>query len=177
MPISHGSKSKYQHELIGGNFRLDALQAAVLVAKLPYLDGWTAKRQRNAERYNRLFQEAGVKIGLPECATGRRHIFNQYILRVPQRDKLKAALAEKGIATEVYYPVPLHLQECFAYLGFKAGDFPESEAAAKQTLALPIYPELADAQAEYVVACVAEFFGTEPRQGSKRQLSSAPSGC
>jgi dTDP-4-amino-4,6-dideoxygalactose transaminase len=177
---SHGSKPKYYHKIIGGNFRLDALQAAVVSAKLPHLDGWTAARQRNAKRYDRLFAESGLQIagssGYPRTADARkafhkgtpqvfiptvaadRHIFNQYVIRVSRRDELKAALEAKGVGTEVYYPVPMHLQECFAYLGQKEGAFPESESAAKETLALPIYPELTDQQARYVVQCVQGFF-------------------
>lgn len=156
---AHGSKPKYFHKVIGGNFRLDSLQAAVVSAKLPYLDGWTAGRQRNAERYNQLFADAQLKgqVSLPKRSE-YRHIYNQYVIRVSARDALKTFLQERGVASEIYYPVAMHLQECFAYLGHKAGDFPESEAAAKETLALPIYPELSDAQAQYVVACVKEFF-------------------
>jgi dTDP-4-amino-4,6-dideoxygalactose transaminase len=158
---AHGAKPKYYHKVIGGNFRLDSIQAAVVAAKLPHLDGWTAARQKNAERYNRLFAESGLKvgghIGLPKAAGGR-HIYNQYVIRLRQRDALKSHLQEKGVGTEIYYPVPMHLQECFAYLGHKQGEFPESESAAKETLALPIYPELTDAQAQYVVESVQEFF-------------------
>lgn len=158
---AHGSKPKYYHRVIGGNFRLDALQAAVVSAKLPHLDGWTAARQKNAERYNVLFAESGLKTqaGLPK-RTKDRHIYNQYVIRVSERDALKTFLQEKGVATEIYYPVPMHLQECFAYLGHKPGEFPESESAAKETLALPIYPELSDAQAQYVVNGVKEFFAS-----------------
>ncbi|PYN74194.1 MAG: transcriptional regulator [Candidatus Rokuibacteriota bacterium] len=170
---AHGSKPKYHHKVVGGNFRLDALQAAVVSAKLPYLDSWTAARQRNAERYDGLFASSGLSIAdsaplsttgspqivLPKVVTDR-HIFNQYVIRVPRRDQLKAALQKKGVGTEVYYPVPMHLQECFAYLGHPAGSFPESEAAANETLALPVYPELTDAQARYVVECTREFFTT-----------------
>ena len=167
---NHGMEPKYFHKLIGGNFRLDALQAAVLHVKLRYLDAWTAARRRNAARYEKLFREAGLApqiVTLPTtpCAeTGRAdgeqchcHVFNQYIVRVPRRDALRAFLAERGIGNEVYYPLPLHLQECFRYLGHQAGDFPESERAAAETLALPIYPELADAQAACVVATIGEF--------------------
>jgi dTDP-4-amino-4,6-dideoxygalactose transaminase len=170
---AHGAESKNCHRNIGGNFRLDSLQAAVLSAKLPYLDGWTAARQRNAQRYNRLFAESGLKVAdtgvfaenrwqvgtqvlLPTWTEGR-HIYHQYVIRVPQRDALKAFLHGKGITTEIYYPVPLHLQGCFDYLGLKPGQFPQSERAAKETLALPVYPELTDLQARYVVDCVREF--------------------
>jgi len=156
----HGAKPKYYHKLVGGNFRLDALQAAVVSAKLPHLDDWTAARQRNAKRYDELLGKAGLPIGLPAVVTNR-HIFNQYVIRIKNRDELQSYLKQKGVGTEVYYPVPLHLQECFAYLGYKAGAFPESERAAKETLALPVYPELTDAQARYVVDCICEFVAKE----------------
>jgi dTDP-4-amino-4,6-dideoxygalactose transaminase len=160
---AHGSKPKYYHKVIGGNFRLDSIQAAVVSAKLPHVDRWTELRQKNADRYSRLFAASGLKIGgqigLPKALMGR-HIYNQYVIRLSRRDALKAFLQEKGVSTEIYYPVPMHLQECFAYLGHKAGDFPESESAAKETLALPIYPELTDEQAHYVVKCINEFFRT-----------------
>jgi dTDP-4-amino-4,6-dideoxygalactose transaminase len=154
---AHGSMPKYHHKIIGGNFRLDTVQAAVVSAKLPHLDDWTAARQRNANRYDQLFGEARLPIGLP-AVLGGRHIFNQYVIRVSCRDQMQAYLKHKGVGTEVYYPVPMHLQECFAYLGHTAGAFPQSEAAAKETLALPIYPELTDAQAQYVVRSIREFF-------------------
>ena len=156
----HGAKPKYYHKLIGGNFRLDAIQAAVVSVKLPHLDGWTAARQENAKRYDRLFEEAGVSVVLPAVRTNR-HIFNQYVIRMTNRDELQSYLKQKGVGTEVYYPVPLHLQECFAYLGHKVGAFPESESAANETLALPIQPELTEAQARYVVDCVCEFLAKE----------------
>ena len=172
---AHGMAPKYYHQLIGGNFRLDTLQAAVVSVKLQHLDAWTAGRQRNAERYNCLLAETGLPIAdtaargnegsqpaslyLPKVVNGR-HIFNQYVIRTGCRDPLKAALQEKGVGTEIYYPVPLHLQECFAYLGYKAGAFPESEGAAKETLALPVYPELSEQQARHVVQSIAEFFAT-----------------
>ena len=169
---AHGSRPKYHHRIIGGNFRLDALQAAVVSAKLPYLDDWTAARQRNAERYDQLFSASGLAIArhgrsgiaspqitLPRVMTDR-HIFNQYVIRVSQRDRLRARLGQKGVETEVYYPIPMHLQECFVHLGHKHGSFPESEAAASETLALPVYPELTDRQARFVVECICEFFDT-----------------
>ncbi len=169
---AHGSKPKYYHKVVGGNFRLDALQAAIVSAKLPHLDSWTAGRQRNAKTYDRLFAEAGLaslKVGsssvvLPKVEMNR-HIFNQYVIRVPQRDKLQAFLQKSGVGTEVYYPVPMHIQECFAYLGCKEGDFPESESAAKQTLALPIYPELSEAQLKYVVDCIRDFVSGSQANG------------
>lgn len=156
----HGAKPKYYHKLVGGNFRLDALQAAVVSAKLPHLDDWTAARQRNAKKYDQLFSKADLPVGLP-AVVANRHIFNQYVIRVSSRDELQANLKKNGIGTEVYYPVPLHLQECFAYLGYRAGAFPESERAAKQTLALPVHPELTDAQARFVVDCVCECIAKE----------------
>ena len=155
----HGGQPKYYHALIGGNFRIDELQAAVLRVKLKYLDGWTQARQRNAAYYDAAFSAAqlGPKLTTPPVVGGR-HIFNQYIVRVERRDALKKFLAERSVGTEIYYPVPLHLQACFAYLGYQSGDFPESERAAAQTLALPVYPELDDAQLAHVVASIAEFY-------------------
>ena len=154
---AHGAKPKYYHKVVGGNFRLDAIQAAVVSAKLPHLDDWTAARQRNAKRYDQLFDQAGVPVGLP-AVVSNRHIFNQYVIRTKRRDELQAHLKKAGVGTEVYYPVPLHIQECFAYLGHRAGDFVESEQAAKETLALPVHPELTAEQAEYVVDAVSQFF-------------------
>ena len=155
---NHGAEPKYFHTRIGGNFRLDALQAAVLRVKLPHLDRWTAMRQTNADRYNRLFREsaAAARVTVPARAPDRNHIFNQYVIRVPQRDAVRARLDAAGIGTEVYYPVPFHLQECFAALGHRRGDFPHAEAAAAETLALPIYGELTEAQQRTVVDAVAE---------------------
>jgi dTDP-4-amino-4,6-dideoxygalactose transaminase len=167
----HGSKPKYHHRFVGGNFRLDAIQAAVVSAKLPYLDGWTAGRQRNAKLYNQLFAEAGLAnsvVGLPAIVTDR-HIFNQYVIRVSRRNELQSYLQGKCIGTEVYYPVPMHLQECFSYLGHKPGSFPESEQAANETLALPIQSELTEAQLRYVVECVRDFVSSEPRSAQTVQ--------
>lgn len=169
---AHGSKPKYFHKVVGGNFRLDALQAAIVSAKLPHLDSWTAGRQRNAKIYDRLFVEAGLASGgqtgsnvaLPKVLTNR-HIFNQYVIRVSDRDALQNYLRGRGIGTEVYYPVPMHAQECFMYLGHKAGEFPESETAAKETVALPIYPELSEAQLKYVVECVWDFYSAKKSAG------------
>jgi dTDP-4-amino-4,6-dideoxygalactose transaminase len=168
---NHGMAPKYYHKILGGNFRLDALQAAVLQVKLGHLDTWMAGRRRNAARYDQLFRAAGLApaiVTLPTtpCAEAGRadaegchcHVFNQYVIRVPQRDALRAFLAKRNVGTEVYYPVPLHLQECFRDLGHRPGDFPESERAANETLALPIYPELTATQADYVVASIREFF-------------------
>jgi dTDP-4-amino-4,6-dideoxygalactose transaminase len=162
---AHGASPKYYHQLLGGNFRLDAIQAAIVDAKLPHLDGWTAARQRNAKHYDQLFTEAGLaagpherRVGLPRVGTDR-HIFNQYVIRVSERDRLKAALQARGVGTEVYYPVPMHLQQCFEYLGHGAGSFPESERAASETLAIPVHPELSEVQARYVVECIQEAVG------------------
>jgi len=159
----HGSQPKYYHKLIGGNFRLDTIQAAVLNVKLKYLDGWTKRRQENADRYQSLFQQSGLvqkgKVRLPEpvyrdSGAKHYHIYNQFVLRVERRDDLIAHLKQKGIGAEIYYPVPFHLQECFRYLGHKAGDFPESERAANETIAIPIYPELTMAQQTEVVEAI-----------------------
>jgi len=152
----HGARPKYYHKVVGGNFRLDALQAAVLRVKLKHLDAWTAVRQRNAERYRQLFTAAGVDVGLPCDAGYGRHIYNQFVIRSRRRDALMAHLKAHGVGCEIYYPAPLHLQECFADLGYKVGDFPASEQAAQETLAIPIYPELSEAQQETVVRAVAE---------------------
>ena len=154
----HGGKPKYHHGVIGGNFRLDALQAAVLRVKLKYLAGWTESRRRNAARYRKYFSEAGLieQIGLPEDSPG--HIYNQFVIRCAQRDQLQDYLRRRGISTEVYYPIPLHLQKCFADLGYKDGDFPQAEAAAHEALALPIFPELTDAQQGYVVDEIKAFY-------------------
>jgi dTDP-4-amino-4,6-dideoxygalactose transaminase len=148
----HGSRPKYYHKLIGGNFRLDALQAAVLTVKLKYLDEWTEKRIKNANLYRRLFNEAGLQdIDLP-IEKEKRHIYNQFVIRVRnRRDELKAYLNEQGVGCEIYYPVSLHMQKCFRYLNYKNEDFPVSADAASRTLALPIFPELSDEQIEYVV--------------------------
>ena len=156
----HGGKPKYYHALIGGNFRIDELQAAVLNVKLPHLDAWTAARQRNAAFYERAFAQARLDgaVRLPPAARGVRHIYNQYVVRVRDRDALRAHLNAAGIGTEIYYPVPLHLQQCFAYLGHKAGDYPLSEQAAAEVLALPIYPELSEAQLQYVIDSIAAHY-------------------
>jgi len=155
----HGSKRKYCHEEVGGNFRFDTLQAAVILAKLRHLDRWTEARRANAARYARLFEHAGLAgtVKLPEPGEGR-HVFNQYVIRAPRRDELMDFLRKNEIGCEIYYPVPLHLQKCFAYLGHRPGDFPNSEKAAAETLALPVYPELSDAQAEHVVATIRRFY-------------------
>ncbi|MCX7610543.1 MAG: DegT/DnrJ/EryC1/StrS family aminotransferase [Ignavibacterium sp.] len=173
----HGGEPKYYHKVIGGNFRLDALQAAVLRVKLPYLQSWTDKRKYNANLYNKLFIEAGLaeepgrikfdannKVLLPKAIyeniqdLKNYHIYNQYIIRVEKRDELREFLTKNEIGTEIYYPVPFHLQECFAYLNHKKGDFPISEFSADTSLAIPIYPELTEEQISYVVQKIKEFF-------------------
>ncbi len=169
---NHGMHPKYVHDMIGGNFRLDALQAAVVRVKLRHLEGWTAGRIENARRYDRLVSEAGLaddpvhlpdhphKEGPPraEDREACRHIFNQYVIRVPDRDALRDHLNGRGIGHDVYYPIPLHLQACFAGLGYGEGDFPESERAARETLALPVFPELTDEQAVEVVDAIRTFY-------------------
>jgi dTDP-4-amino-4,6-dideoxygalactose transaminase len=156
---AHGSKPKYYHKVVGGNFRLDALQAAIVSAKLPHLDSWSAGRQKNAKLYDRLIADSDLPVKMPKVVTNR-HIFNQYVIRAADRDKVQAFLKEKGIGTEIYYPVPMHLQECFAYLGYKKGDFSASEAAANETLALPVYPEVSEEQVKYVVTSLMQLLGT-----------------
>jgi dTDP-4-amino-4,6-dideoxygalactose transaminase len=156
----HGSQPKYYHKFVGGNFRLDTLQAAVLRVKLKYLDRWTEGRQRNAGTYRRLFQEIGLDkvVELPVEAPNVRHIYNQFVIRFPQREALMAYLKEHKIGHEIYYPVPMHLQECFADLGHKVGDFALSEAAANESLAIPIYPELTEEMQRTVVETIARFY-------------------
>ncbi|MEM7348307.1 MAG: DegT/DnrJ/EryC1/StrS family aminotransferase [Chloroflexota bacterium] len=180
----HGGEPKYYHKFVGGNFRLDAIQAAVVRIKLGHLDSWTAGRQRNAAMYNALFTKLGLteasgdseaKITLPYESSetgqytqrtdaeidpfeGHRHIYNQYIIRVQKRDELRAFLTERKIGNEIYYPVPLHEQECFADWGYQSGAFTASEKAATETLAIPIYPELAESQIETVANAIAEFY-------------------
>jgi dTDP-4-amino-4,6-dideoxygalactose transaminase len=155
----HGGKPKYFHSLIGGNFRMDELQAAILNVKLGHLDGWTEGRQRNAAFYDEAFARAdlGRAVQTPAKAKGR-HIYNQYIVRVRDRDLLRQHLTAAGVGTEIYYPLALHQQKCFAYLGYRTGDFPESERAAEETLALPIFPELTATQLQYVVDTIASFY-------------------
>jgi dTDP-4-amino-4,6-dideoxygalactose transaminase len=163
---NHGSQPKYYHKVVGGNFRLDAIQAAILRVKLKSLDQWTASRQRNAATYRRLFDIAGLAsqpiedggVGMPYTAQYGRHIYNQFVIRASKRDELMQHLRRLQIGSEVYYPLPLHLQECFADLGYRAGDFPASERAADETLALPIYPELTEAMQASVVSAIADFY-------------------
>ena len=156
----HGSAVKYYHERVGGNFRLDAIQAAVVSIKLKYLDDWTKGRQANAAKYRRLFKAADLEeiIRLP-IEIESRHIYNQFIIHCARgRDKLRDFLTQHQIGTEIYYPLPMHQQACFADLGYQKGDFPQAEDAAQKTLALPIYPELEDKQLEYVVQKIAAFY-------------------
>jgi dTDP-4-amino-4,6-dideoxygalactose transaminase len=156
----HGQADRYYHKYIGMNARLEALQAAVLLVKLPHLNSWTRKRQENAACYEKLFNEAGLEeqITLPCIKPGNNHVFNQYVIRASRRDDLKIHLEQNGVGCAIYYPLPLHLQECFRFLGYTAGDFPESEKAAAETLALPVFPELSKAQIEYVVEQIGRFY-------------------
>jgi dTDP-4-amino-4,6-dideoxygalactose transaminase len=178
---NHGMEPKYHHHLVGGNFRLDALQAAVLRVKLPHLDGWTAARRRNAERYRSLFADTGTlahgntearehgstetrrsdragSVRLPVERAASWHVYHQFVVHVRDRDGLKRRLAEKLVGTEIYYPVPFHLQPCFATLGYSRGAFPRAEAAATESLALPIYGELTEEQQRWVVEAIAEYY-------------------
>ena len=153
---NHGSKPKYYHKFVGGNFRLDPIQAVVLLVKLKYLPQWHEGRRRNAAYYDKKFAAAGKKVTTPHIESWNYSIYNQYVIRVANRDQVLAHLKQKEIGSEVYYPLPLHVQECFKYLGYKEGDMPQAERAAKETLALPIYPELSDEMKDYVVASVVE---------------------
>jgi dTDP-4-amino-4,6-dideoxygalactose transaminase len=155
---AHGSQPKYYHKIVGGNFRLDEIQAAALLVKLKYLDTWTENRQKNAGIYDSLLGSlAGQGLRTPKALPGYRHIYNQYCIRIHNRDRLKSYLAENGVSTEIYYPIPLHMQECFAYLGYSAGHFPEAEAAAAESLALPVYPEMTREGLEYVAGLIRKF--------------------
>ena len=156
----HGSRVRYVHEQIGINSRLDALQAAILRVKLNHLDRWTEGRRRNAARYERLFTEARLldRVTLPATQAGNYHVFNQYTIRAQRRDELKNFLKAQGVGTEIYYPIPMHLQDCYRFLGHKKGDFPVSEQAAAEALSLPIYAELTDAQLDYVVESIKAFY-------------------
>lgn len=157
----HGSKTKYFHKLIGINSRLDAIQAAILLAKFKYLERWIEERQKRAKFYNLLFNETPSilqLIKLPKTQYNNRHIFNQYVVRVSQRNRLREFLSNEGIGTDIYYPLPLHLQECYSFLKYKKGDLPNSEKASEETLALPIYPELTEDQQIFVVDRIRKFY-------------------
>jgi len=157
----HGSRNKYRYEAVGMNSRLDSLQAAILRVKLRYLSAWTAARQRNAHRYRTLFLENGLDgyVQLPGEDARHNHVYNQFVIRTPERDALRRHLQSAGIPTEIYYPFPLHLEAAFAHLGYARGDFPQAEAACREVLALPIFPELTEDQQTSVVAAVADFYG------------------
>jgi dTDP-4-amino-4,6-dideoxygalactose transaminase len=155
---THGSRPKYVHHAVGGNFRIDALQAALLRVKLPHLKDWTARRRANAARYRELFAAARIPLELRLPADEPRHIYNQFVIRAPDRDALRAHLGTRGVTTEVYYPLAFHLQPCFRELGQREGAFPVAEAACREALALPIYPELTEAQQAHVVNQIAAFY-------------------
>ena len=162
---NHGSPQRYYHEEIGWNSRLDAIQAAVLRVKVPYLSDWNDRRRKHADDYSRLFTNAGLvstsdesPVQLPFVSPHANHVFHQYIIRAKRRDELRRHLAERSIGTEVYYPLPLHLQAAFAYLGYQEGDLPESERAAREVLALPMFPELTEGEQRLVVDRIAEFY-------------------
>jgi dTDP-4-amino-4,6-dideoxygalactose transaminase len=163
---NHGARPKYFHTVVGGNFRLDTIQAAVLHVKLKHLESWTAARRERAAHYRELFQQSGLvssgAVALPEVVRNEpglvTHIYNQFVIRVPRRDALREFLTAQGVGTEIYYPVPFHLQECFRELRYREGDFPEAERAARETLALPVYPELTHEQQAYVIRQINQFF-------------------
>ncbi len=164
---NHGGKQRYYHDEVGANSRLDSIQAAVLRVKMPHLAKWNEARRERARTYGRLLSSAGLtKTGADSAApvvllktlAGAHHIYHQYVVRVRDRDKLRSFLSERGIGSEIYYPIPLHLQKCFAYLGYASGDLPESERAALDVLALPIFPELEEDEQRHVVDSIAEFY-------------------
>ena len=154
---THGGKDKYRNYLIGMNGRLDALQAAVLRVKLRHLDEWSHARRVHAQYYHDAFESLDQVI-TPYTEPGNSHIYNQYVIRVPRRNELQTYLKEYHIGNAIYYPIPLHLQECYAHLGYHIGDFPEAEKAAHETLALPVYPELAQEQQDYVIEIIQKFY-------------------
>jgi len=164
---NHGSPRRYVHEELGWNSRLDSMQAAILRVKMRYIAEWNEARRERAAVYDRLFNGTGLvsqsespaPVQLPWREPRARHVFHQYVVRVQRRDELRTFLAEHGVGSEVYYPIPLHLQSCFAYLGYRDGDFPEAERAAREVLALPMFPELQLEEQEFVVASIAEFYG------------------
>ena len=179
----HGMEPRYYHQVVGINSRLDSLQAAVLRVKLPHLDAWTTSRQTNAARYAELFAayDLGGHVIVPGDEHRGRHVWNQFVIRAPggRRDALRAHLAKCGVGTEIYYPVPLHMQKCFEYLGWRKGDLPQTELAAEETLALPIFPELEEAEQRTVVGRIAEFFsapqiGRQAEDRSQQQPSAVP---
>ena len=159
---NHGGKDRYYHDEVGANSRLDALQAAVLRVKMPHLPEWNEARRRRAQTYTRSLEASGLtragKIVPLKTSPKARHIYHQYVVRAQKRDELRAFLIEHGVGTEIYYPVPLHLQKCFAWLGYAQGDFPEAERAAAEVLALPMFPELREDEQQYVVECIADFY-------------------
>jgi dTDP-4-amino-4,6-dideoxygalactose transaminase len=163
---NHGRKQKYDHEVLGINSRLDAIQAAVLRAKLPHLANWTRRRRKIAERYRALFEECRLRRYLtpPVEPLGCFHVYNQFTVRASERDRLREFLRARGIPTEIYYPCPLHLQPAFGYLGYRAGEFPEAEAASREVLSLPIHPELKEEHQAAVVHAIASFYATRPGQ-------------
>jgi dTDP-4-amino-4,6-dideoxygalactose transaminase len=168
---NHGAKPKYHHRVIGGNFRLDPIQAAILLVKLPHLEAWSEARRRNAAIYDQAF--AGSPIGIPWISPDTVSIYNQYVIRVHERDQLIAHLYERQIGTEIYYPVPLHLQECFRSLGYKEGDLPESERAALEVVALPVYPELEAEQVRFVCNSILDWAAKHPAPAHQGSLSRA----
>ena len=162
---NHGSTKRYYHDEFGSNSRLDAIQAAILQVKLPHLDEWNSQRQARAATYERLFRESGLvdakgssPIRLLHVSPHARHVFHQYVIRATRRDELRAFLTERKIGTEIYYPVPLHLQDCFAYLGYRERDLPEAELAAREVLALPMFPELTEDEQGWVAESIADFY-------------------
>lgn len=157
----HGTRKKYRYDLLGINSRLDALQAAILRVKLRSLESWTAGRRQNAEDYRELFAEYNLTLALPSSPESSFHVYNQYSIRVPRRDELQTYLRDRGISTEVYYPSPLHVEPAFAYLGYHNGDLPNAEAACREVLSLPIYPELTLNQQRAIVATIARFYERE----------------
>jgi dTDP-4-amino-4,6-dideoxygalactose transaminase len=155
----HGSFERYYHKWVGLNSRLDGFQGAVLRVKLPHLDEWSDARKRNADRYRDGLAEIGSGLSLPVERDNVRHIYNQFVVRVPgRRDELRAFLTENGVGSDIYYPVSLHLQECFDYLGYRRGDYPESERASIESLALPIFPEMTEDQQAHVISTIRRFF-------------------
>ena len=170
----HGAEPKYHHSIIGGNFRLDEIQAAVLNVKLKFLDEWMAARDAHARQYTALLgAKLAGEVVPPPRSQGGRHVWNQYVIRARRRDELRQYLAGEGIGTEIYYPIPLHLQKCFAYLGYQPGELPESELACREALALPVFPELSPAQIDHVAATIERFYpsAVAPVAGKAQQTA------